>query len=182
MTGGGTRRHGIRLVVCGAVVALAATLGGCGRTITGTPTVAGSAGGDRYTDLLEECDAVADQQIAEVIGADQVLRGFFGAICRWDSIGAGAAAKVTFDWFETGSLDTEEQTNTRLGYTVSDTTVQGRRALVLTQPADPASCGITLGSPSDGVVGWWVQYKGASPVDPCDAVVKLAELTVDVSN
>lgn len=172
-----------RVIAALSVTILAA---GCSSTIEGTPRVEGAYDGEAgdlgdFTNLLQECNAVADDKIAEVVGADAIVRGFFGAICRWDAVGASGTTKVTFDWFETGSLDTERSTAEKLGYKATDITVQGRRAIMIEQPADPGSCNVTAGSPSGGVFGWWVQY-GAGGGDPCGAATTLAELTLDLSS
>lgn len=173
----------VRMVVAASAVTM---LTACGSTIEGTPRAEGSYEGGsvelgKFAKLLEECNAVTEDKIAEVVGADAIVRGFFGAICRWDAIGASGTTKVTFNWFETGSLDAERTASEKLGYTVKDITVQGRRALLVRQPADPGSCNVTAGSPSAGVFGWWVQY-GAGGGDPCAAATTLAELTLDLSS
>lgn len=167
-----------------AVLVLAAALAGCGSTIEGQPVPQGAGSGGasaEFTRLLTECDAVTDEQIAEAVGVEAVERGFFGAICRWDT--AGGAAKITFNWFETGSLDTERGTAQRLGYAVENTTVEGRRAVLMRPPDDPASCGISAGASTTGIFGWWVQYApGPQSLDPCAAAVTLARLTLDLSS
>nr|WP_232320245.1 DUF3558 domain-containing protein [Rhodococcus sp. WMMA185] len=173
-------RRAVRVVAATAAVGLIA---GCGSSIQGSPRAEGeSSPGDneQFTALLEECSAVTEGQIAQTVGADAIERGFFGAICRWDTIGSNGPAKVTFNWFETGSLDTEKETGEKLGYAVESSTVQGNRSLVMRPPDDPGSCGVTVGSPSGGVVGWWVQFTAAA-ADPCDAASTLAELTVNRS-
>ncbi len=166
------------------LLAAIAVLAGCSTTVQGTPTAQSFDGsvGTEFTDLLTECDAVADGTIAETVGGDAIARGFFGAICRWDVASPNGIVKVTFDWFENGSLDAERSANARLEYDVEDIAVQGRTALLITQPEDPAACGVTAGSPNSGVVGWWVQYQpGSQSVDPCAAATTLMELTIDLS-
>ncbi|MCZ4278070.1 MAG: DUF3558 domain-containing protein [Rhodococcus sp. (in: high G+C Gram-positive bacteria)] len=170
----------VAAALAGAVVLLA----GCSTTVEGTPRAESFDGSidSEFTDLLTECDAVADDTIAETVGGDAIARGFFGAICRWDVAGGDGIVKVTFNWFENGSLEVEREANEGLEYTVSDITVQGRRALRTQPPADPASCGVTAGSPDSGIVGWWVQYEPGSPTpDPCEAALALMDLTIDVS-
>lgn len=73
-----------RIVV--SVVALCAALlmvAGCARSIEGRAVPQGAGGGPglsaEFTKLLTECDAVADEKIAETVGAAAVYRGFFGA-------------------------------------------------------------------------------------------------------
>jgi Protein of unknown function (DUF3558) len=159
-------------------------LAGCATTVPGTPKAASFDGGSDsgLRDLLTECDAVADDQIAATVGGDAISRSFFGAICRWDVAGPNGIVKVSFNWFENGSLDVERQANEKMMYTIEDITVQGRKAFRSRPPGDPASCGVTAGSPESGIVGWWVQYLPASGApDPCEAATKLMDLTINLS-
>lgn len=171
-----------RLAAILACVAL--VLVGCGQSIQGTPRAAsfGGSGGEEFANLLTECQTVTDDQIVAAVGGDALYRGFFGAICRWDVEGSVGTVKVTFNWFETGSLATERDTDEKLMYTVTDTTVQGRKAIQAQPPDDPASCGVSAGASDSGIFGWWVQYRPGSPhPDPCEAAGKLAELTLGLS-
>lgn len=170
------------------LVAIAFLAAGCGETVTGTPRPEGADLGDfgnaneKFRNLLTECDAVADDQIAKAVGGDSIQRGFFGAICRWDVGGPGGNVKVTFNWFESGSLNNEKATLEKLKYTISETKVEGRRAIQQQRPNDPDSCGITAGAPDQGIIGWWVNYRpGSAHPDPCQAAVKLAELTLNLT-
>lgn len=159
-------------------------LAGCSTTVHGTPKAESfdSSSDSEFTNLLTECDAVSDERIAETVGGDAIARGFFGAICRWDVAGPNGIVKVTFNWFENGSLDVEREANEKMMYAVEDITVQGRKAIRLQPPNDLASCGVTAGSPDSGVVGWWVQYlPGSGNPDPCEAATTLMDLTVNLS-
>ncbi|WP_241386584.1 DUF3558 domain-containing protein [Rhodococcus sp. CH91] len=162
-----------------------ALLTGCTRTIEGSAVPEGAGGGDgpgpEFTRLLTECDAVADEKIAEAVGADYVYRGFFGAICRWDGEGPSGVVKITFNWFETGSLDHERAAAEELGYEIENTTIEGRRALQMRRPGDPLSCGVSSGASTTGIFGWWVQYTSGG-ADPCEAAATLARLTLNLSS
>jgi hypothetical protein len=166
--------------VASAVVLL---LGGCAESVTGTPVPQGFGAGHSsdYASLLTECDVVAPDRIAEIVGGETIERGFLGAICRWTVSGATGPARVTFNWFETGTLEVEKRTSDRLGYEVEDITVGGRRAVLSRPPADPASCGVTAGFPAGGVVGWWVQYRAGGGADPCAAASALVESTLNLA-
>ncbi|MGB6073749.1 MAG: DUF3558 domain-containing protein [Rhodococcus sp. (in: high G+C Gram-positive bacteria)] len=169
------------------VIAAAATLllaAGCSQTVQGTasPASFGGSGGEEFTNLLTECNAVSDDQILETTGADAIGRGFFGAICRWDLVGSAGTVKVTFNWFESGTLAAERAADEKMMYTVSDTTVQGRKAIQAQRPNDPDSCGVSAGADRPGIFGWWVQYQpNAAHPDPCQAAAKLADLTLNLS-
>lgn len=159
-------------------------LAGCSTTVQGTPRAESfdSSTGSNFTKLLTECDAVADDTIAETVGGDAIVRGFFGAICRWDVAGPGGIVKVTFDWFENGALGAERDAAVGMDYTVEEFSVQGRAALKIRRPDDAGSCGVTAGSPDSGVVGWWVQFApGSAGPDPCEAATTLMDLTIDLS-
>lgn len=168
-----------------AVMAAAAAVGllaGCGSTIEGTPTAAGvDTSNGEFRSLLQECETVTDEQIAQVVGGDLIVRGFLGAICRWDVVGATGPVKVTFDWFENGSMEVERAANEQLGWTVTDITVSARTALEIRQPEDPGSCGVTAPSPDVGVIGWWVQLRPESGVDACEAARTLMQLSLNLS-
>ncbi len=160
-------------------------LAGCGTTVEGTPRAESFDGAvdPDLRNLLTECDAVADDRIAETVGGDAIVRSFFGAICRWDVAGPNGVVKVSFNWFENGSIGVERETNEKMNYTVEDITVKGRSAIRSRPPGDPASCGVTAGSPDSGVVGWWVQYvPGSGHRDPCEAATTLMDLTTNLSS
>ena len=172
-----------RLVSGGMAILATTVLAGCGSTIQGTPQPVGASGqhGD-FQSLLHECDAVSDDQIAKTVGGDQINRGFFGAICRWNVSGPSGDIHVTFNWFETGSLDIERSTDQKLKYSMKDVSIQGRRGIQAQPPNDPDSCGVTVGAPDSGIVGWWVQYRpGSAHPDPCGAATTLAELTLNLT-
>lgn len=167
----------------GVASALVVVLGGCGEAVTGTPVPQGFGAGDssRYASLLTECDVVAPERIAQVVGGGSIERGFLGAICRWTVTGANGPVRVTFNWFETGTLVAEQATSERLGYEVTEVAVGGRRALMSRPPADPGSCGVTAGFPAGGVVGWWVQHRGGGGTDPCESASALVASTLSLA-
>ncbi|WP_430333812.1 DUF3558 domain-containing protein [Rhodococcus sp. ACT016] len=172
-----------RTIPAAAVVGVLA-LSGCGATVGGTPVPEGATApgsSSAYAALLTECDAVEPEQIADAVGGGAIERGFFGAICRWSVDGPAGPTRVTFNWFETGTLDVERETSQRLGYAVEDTTVDGRRAVLSRPPGDPGACGIAAGSPVSGVIGWWVQYRSGGHPDPCEAAATLVKLTLHLS-
>lgn len=171
------RRLGLPIAVSVALLA------GCSTSVSGTPMAAGSYGGSKgedFANVLQECEAVTDEQIAGVVAADAIARGFFGAICRWDGIGSSGPIKVTFNWFETGSLGNERTAFESLGYAVEKIETKGGGGYLVRQPNDPRSCGVTAGAPNGGVFGWWVREPEGGP-DPCAAATKLAELTLNIS-
>ncbi|OYD68876.1 DUF3558 domain-containing protein [Rhodococcus sp. OK302] len=173
----------MRARVAVALAASLALLTGCGSVVTGKPQAEGAYGGSgsqQFADILKECEAVTNPQIASAVGADAVERGFFGAICRWDGVSPAGPVKVTFNWFETGTADHELAAFEYLGYAVEKISVKGSAAYLVRQPADPQSCGLTAGAPAGGVFGWWVR-EPAGGTDACAAATKLGELTLNIS-
>lgn len=164
-----------------ALVLSVLALAGCARQIDGTarPEGAVSANPDLPADVLQECQLVSPEQMAAAVGADTLDQRFFGAICRWNADGPSGPVKITFTWFENGALEVERETNTRLGYTVTDDEVSGVKILRLEQPDDPASCGTAAPAASQGVIGWWVHYRPDSTGDACAAARTLTELSVN---
>lgn len=166
-----------------AFAASLALLTGCGSAVPGTPLPEGSNQGSsdhNFAGILQECEAVTDPQIASAVAADVVERGFFGAICRWDGVGAAGPIKVTFNWFETGDVDHELAAFEHLGYVVETITVKGSAVYLVRMPADPQSCGVTAGAPAGGVFGWWIRQP-LGGADACAGATKLAELTLNIS-
>src|SRR5690606_1247047 len=139
-------RGRLRTLAASAAILVAAVLGaGCGSTVDGTALPVG--GGEtvdtaQIDKLLRECDVVTDQQIIDALGGNTYIRdSFFGAVCMWD-IGGGSGM-LTLNWYENGSLRNEQETNDKLGYTSTKTTVQGTIALEIRRPGDPGACGMT---------------------------------------
>lgn len=179
------RRTGVRASAFAVLALLVGmTAGGCGSTVPGTAVPAGSSGGGvnmNFDKLLRECDVVKDRDIAEVTGAQQVFSSFNGAVCMWDLMGTPGTGMATLNWYEMGSLRNEQTNNDRLGYTTTDITVQGRRALQVQRPNDPDSCGVEAPAADVGVIGWWVNYAPGAHPDPCAGAKKLAEMTLKIA-
>ncbi|RMI30949.1 DUF3558 domain-containing protein [Nocardia stercoris] len=180
---GGARGRLRPALLLAVAAVLAVTVSGCGKTVQGTALPAGGSGGTSmdFDKLLHECEVVQEAEMVKAVGAQAVQGEFNGAVCMWDLEGVpGGDGMATLNWYEMGSLTIEKQNNERLGYTTSDTTVQGRRSLQVRRPNDPTSCGIMAPAPDTGIIGWWVNYSPGGP-DPCAAATKLAELTLNLS-
>ncbi len=177
----------IRSKLC-ALLAAALVAAGCGSTIPGNPVPEGAGGSEgsfetgQFDKVLTECNVVTPEEIAEAVGGTEIDQNFLGAICRFDVNGAAGFTKVTFNWFEWGSMKVEAAQHQKLNYTLTDITVQGRKAFLAQPPKDPNSCGVTFGAPSRGIIGWWVQYRpDAAHPDPCKSAQTLAELTLNLA-
>ncbi len=161
-----------------AVLAAALLLTGCASgSGTADPEPAERDEAAEYVRLLEECEIVSDERIAQIVGVDGVRNTFHGAVCRWEVAGAGPEASVTLNWFERGSMRTEKSAAEQMGYTVDNEKIGGAVVYVMRDPDDPQTCGATVRAPGAGVVGWWV----TGHPDPCPAAWGLAEATLSHS-
>lgn len=182
-----TRARRPRVVRTGLVALLTlvvgVTLGGCGRTVSGTALPAGSGGGVNmnFDKLLRECEVVKTEDIAKSTGAQDATGSFNGAVCMWDLSGTPGDGMATLNWYEMGSLPNEKANNDRLGYVTKDVNVQGRRSLQVQRPGDPDACGVMAPAADTGIIGWWLNYRPGGHPDPCDAAKKLAELTLNLA-
>ena len=89
-----------------AVVAVA----GCSQTVSGTARRAQPGVPDpnrSYGYVDDRCGLLVDGSIQEVIGADDVVRPYSGAVCQYVLSRNSAMIDVTFSWFETGNIDRE---------------------------------------------------------------------------
>ncbi|WP_067673426.1 DUF3558 domain-containing protein [Nocardia miyunensis] len=172
------------VVVAALAVVVGVSVGGCGKTISGTAQPAGGGGGvsTNFDKLLRECDVVKNDDIVKTTGAQQATGSFNGAVCMWNLGGTPSGdGMVTLNWYEMGSLTNEKTTNDKLGYTSTNVNVQGRRSLQIRRPNDADACGVMTPAADTGIVGWWVNYHPGGHTDPCAAAQKLVELTVNLA-
>ncbi|AEF38903.1 DUF3558 domain-containing protein [Hoyosella subflava] len=172
-----------RALACGAAAALlGAGLVGCTREIEGTARADGSVGqvdSQEFLNLLDECEFLPAEDIAEVFDADGVSNTFFGAICRYDVYGPLGTVGVTLAWFEDGSLWRERRATEQLGYEVNNVSVAGQGGFEVRIPDDPMACGVATRSGDGGSLTWWVHPQGSrAGVNSCDAALELAEMSV----
>ena len=122
-------RVGYFAAITAAVVTAVVAVAGCSQTVSGTARRAQSAVPDpnrSYGYVDDRCGLLEDSSIQEMLGAENVVRPYSGAVCQYvlerDSVpDVGASAPpativdVTFSWFETGNLD-RERTVAESGY------------------------------------------------------------------
>ena len=175
-----------------AVVAVTAvvTVAGCAQTVGGTARRAQPAVPDpnrSYGYVDDRCGLLLDSSIQEVIGADNVVRPYSGAVCQYvlargSAPGVGAVAPpvmidVAFSWFETGSLDRERALANERGAKVTDQIVERHQAFLARRDTTGAACSATAAA-GTGVLSWWVQFRGQSDGDPCKDAEKLLAATL----
>ena len=129
-----------------------------------------------YGYVDDRCGLLLDSTIQEVLGADDVVRPYSGAVCQYvlsresgPDVGAGAppmTIDVTFSWFETGSLDRERALATERGAQITDTVVERHQAFLARRATTGAACSATAAA-GPGVLSWWVQFRGQTTGDPC---------------
>lgn len=175
-----TRRARIGAVLVAMVAALL-VMTGC--TVSGTPhpvgqgNEPGSVNTDQFDKLLLECEVLPAAKIAKAVGGAFASGAFNGAICRWVVSGAGTVY-VTFNWFEWGTMETEQRTAKKLGYTTENIKIADTyTAFTQRDPKRPGVCGVTSKAPSRGVYTWWVEPRTPA-ADPCVAPIKLMSMVL----
>ncbi|MBT0565823.1 DUF3558 domain-containing protein [Williamsia sp. CHRR-6] len=169
------------------LLAVVLTASGCSRAVSGEPRsvdAGGSSGkGDVDTDQFDkltlECRLLAPDVLAKAVGGVTAESSFNGAICRW-VVSGPVITGVTFNWFETSTLQVEKDTAKKLGYTTENVRVASTAAFTSRDPRRPAMCGVTAKSPIRGTYTWWVEPRTQTASgDPCAAPTKLMELVLN---
>ncbi|MDV3127641.1 DUF3558 domain-containing protein [Mycobacterium sp. 21AC1] len=176
-------RRRVTEVAAVAVTALV-TATGCSHTVAGTAQRAqpGVPDPDRnYGYVDDRCGLLLDSSIQEILGADNVVRPYSGAVCQYvlSRTAAGAPAgpdggagaplnmlDVVFSWFESGSLERERAVAQERDAQITDTVVERHQAFLARRDVTGAACSATA-SAGTGVLSWWVQFRGQPGGDPC---------------
>jgi len=165
-----------------AVVAVTAvvTVAGCSQTVSGTARRAQPGVPDpnrSYGYVDDRCGLLADGSIQEVIGADDVVRPYSGAVCQYVLSRDSALIDVTFSWFESGDIDRERALATERGAKVTEKVVERHVAFLARRDTTGAACSATAAA-GTGVLSWWVQVRGQTTGDPCKEAEKLLSATL----
>ena len=163
---------------------------GCAQTVSGTaqrahPSVPDPERSYGYVD--NRCGLLEDSSIQEMLGADNVVRPYSGAVCQYvlergrgADVGAGTAPStvdVVFSWFETGSLDRERMLAEQRGAQVTGKDVERHQAFLARRDTNGAGCSATAAA-GPGVLSWWVQTRGRTDTNPCTDAEKLLAATL----
>lgn len=179
-----TRNHRRLFAGCAVLLTVLTMLMGCTRTVDGTGSRAGAGSVPRnndtqqmYPNLLKECDVLAEDLLAETVGADplDIQSTFIGAVCRWQAANPAGLIDITRFWFEQGSLENERKVAERLEYQIEDRAVAGVPSIVMRTDDPNGACGVA--SDANGAVGWWVNPQ-VPGIDACGMAIKLMELTL----
>ena len=166
------------------------TVAGCSQTVSGTAQRAHPAVPDperSYGYVDDRCGLLEDNSIQEMLGAENVVRPYSGAVCQYvlerDSGPMSAPVRlrrlidVIFSWFETGSLDRERTLAEQRGAKITEKVVERHQAFLARRDTNGAGCSATAAA-GPGVLSWWVQIRGKSDVDPCKDAEKLLAATL----
>ncbi len=173
-----------------ATVTAVVTVAGCSQTVGGAARRAqlGVPDPDRsYGYVDDRCGLLVDSTIQEIVGADDVVRAYSGAVCQYvlsresvPDVGAGAppaTIDVTFSWFETGSLDRERALASERGAQINETVVERHPAFLARRATTGAACSATAAA-GTGVLSWWVQFRDQTTGDPCKDAEELLARTL----
>jgi Protein of unknown function (DUF3558) len=163
-----------------AAVTAVVTVAGCSQTVSGTARRAQPGVPDpnrSYGYVDDRCGLLVDGSIQEVIGADDVVRPYSGAVCQYVLSRDSAMIDVAFSWFETGSIDRERALANERGAKVTEKVVERHEAFLARRDTTGAACSATAAA-GTGVLSWWVQFRGQTTGDPCADAEKLLSATL----
>jgi hypothetical protein len=166
--------------VAGVAVTAVVTVAGCSQTVSGTARRAQPGVPDpnrSYGYVDDRCGLLVDGSIQEVIGADDVVRPYSGAVCQYVLSRDSAMIDVTFSWFETGGIDRERALATERGAKVTEKVVERHEAFLARRDTTGAACSATAAA-GTGVLSWWVQFRSQTAGDPCKDAEKLLSATL----
>jgi hypothetical protein len=170
-----------RGVLVAAVVALtAAVAASCTHTVSGTA----QRGLDRraiankgYGFAGDRCGLLLDSTVAEVLGADKIVRPYSGAVCQYVLAGHGTGIDATYSWLQSGTLDREHTLALQNHAALTDIVVQTHQAFLARRSVTGNACAATAAA-NPGVVSWWVQIRGDATADPCPEAQNLLTKTL----
>ena len=171
-----TRALTVAVMVVTTVVAAL----GCSHTVSGNPQRAthedgASARGYGYTP--DRCGLLQDVTVQQIVGADQLVRPYSGAVCQYVLMKASTTIDLTYAWFETGRIDRERALAASNNAQISDIVVERREAFLARRSITGNACSATVAT-SPGVASWWVQIRGQWPTDPCQIAQTLLARTL----
>jgi hypothetical protein len=172
-------RWRVNPVAVAAVIAMVA-VAGCSSTVSGTARRAQPGVPDpnrSYGYVDDRCGLLVDGSIQEVIGADDVVRPYSGAVCQYVLSRDDTTIDVTFSWFESGGIDRERALATERGAKVTEKVVERHEAFLARRDTTGAACSATAAA-GTGVLSWWVQFRGQTTGDPCKDAEKLLSATL----
>jgi hypothetical protein len=153
---------------------------GCSHTVTGAAKRASHDDGAAergYGYAADRCGLLQDNSIQEIVGADDLVRPYSGAVCQYVLTRESTLIDLTYSWFATGSLDRERALAQSNKAQISDVVVESHQAFLARRSVTGNACSATAGT-NPGVASWWVQFRGDSSADPCQVAQKLLAKTL----
>jgi Protein of unknown function (DUF3558) len=162
------------------VVVTIVTAVGCSHTVSGTAQRAthddgASERGYGYTP--DRCGLLQDATVGQIVGADQLVRPYTGAVCQYVLTKASTTIDLTYSWFETGNLDRERGLAASNKAQITDIVVERRQAFLARRSVNGNACSATVAT-NPGVASWWVQVRGQWGTDPCQIAQTLLARTL----
>jgi hypothetical protein len=168
------------LTVAVTVIVTVALGGGCARTVAGTPQRVmekANVADHGYGYTADRCGLLEDVTVQQVLGADDVVRPYSGAVCQYILMRQSTVIDLTYSWFEAGSLDRERALAQTNRAQITDALVERHQAFMARQTVTGNACSATAAT-SPGVASWWVQIRGAAVIDPCQKAQELLSKTL----
>lgn len=162
------------------VVATGVTAVGCADTVSGTAQRATQDAGASergYGYTPDRCGLLQDASVRQIVGADQLVRPYTGAVCQYVLRKASTTIDLTYSWFQTGSLDRERGLAASNNAQITDIMVEHRQAFLARRSITGNACSATVAT-NPGVASWWVQIRGDWPTDPCQIAQTLLARTL----
>lgn len=167
--------------VAAAVVTV--VVAACSQSVPGTAERAPSGTSDQqrsYGYVDDGCGLLDDDAVKDLLGANNVVRPFSGAVCQYVLATDGGLVDVVFSWFEHGTLDRERAVATERGSRITDLEVTRHPAFLARRLDNPDACSATAGAGS-GVLTWWVQHRRGGE-DACRGAEKLLAATLSADS
>jgi hypothetical protein len=162
------------------VVATIMAAVGCSHTVSGTAqrTTHDDGASERgYGYTPDRCGLLQDATVAQIVGVEQLVRPYTGAVCQYVLTKAPTTIDLTYSWFETGSLDRERGLAASNKAQITDIVVERRPAFLARRSVTGNACSATVAT-NPGVASWWAQVRGEWGTDPCQIAQALLARTL----
>jgi hypothetical protein len=168
------------ITVAVVAVSTVAAVAGCSRTVAGEPHSViekANVADHGYGYTADSCGLLEDVTVQDLVGADDLVRPYSGAVCQYILMRQSTVVDVTYSWFETGSLDRERALAQSNNAQISDALVERHQAFMARRAVTGNACSATAAT-NPGVASWWVQIRGNARIDPCQKAEELLAKTL----
>jgi len=164
-----------------AVVTVA--VAACSQTVPGTAERPPADPPDEqrsYGYVDDRCGLLDDDAVRDLLGANNVVRPFSGAVCQYVLATDRGLIGVVFSWFDRGTLARERAVAAERGSRITDVELTRQPAFLARRPDNPDACSATVDAGS-GVLTWWVQHRPGGD-DACRDAEKLLIATLSADS